>query len=205
MPPRKTPTVYDGPDAATAELLQAAFRYALSLSASPIDAEDLVQEGWLRARERYGTGADRKIVFRVVRNLYIDGWRRASRFPTVELSTTGNDEIQLIDNDASRDPERSCGEGVLGQHLADLRDTEREALLLSVVEGYSAREIADLTDSTRGTVLSLIHRAKLKIQKALDTESGDKESDNKESDDKHDEGANSLRLVVPPESKRLKR
>ena len=151
MPPRRVPTGNDGPDAATAELLQAVFRYALSLCANPIDAEDLVQEGWLRARERYGTGADRKIVFRVVRNLYIDGWRRASRYPTVELCTTGNDEIQLIDDDASRDPVRSCGEGLLGQHLAGLRDTEREALLLSVVEGYSASEIASLTDSTRGT------------------------------------------------------
>lgn len=195
MLPRKPPTDKSVPDAATAELLQAVFRYALSLSASPTDAEDLVQEGWLRARERYGAGADRKIVFRVVRNLYIDGWRRASRFPTVEISTTGEDEIQLIDDDGSRDPVRSCGEGMLGQHLAKLRDTEREALLLSVVEGYSASEIATLTDSTRGTVLSLVHRAKVKIQQALDSESGDKP----------DQDAKSLRLVVPPESKRLKR
>ena len=195
MPPRKTPAGNDGPDAATAELLQAAFRYALSLSASPVDAEDLVQEGWLRARERYGAEADRRIVFRVVRNLYIDGWRRASRFPTIELSTTDDDEIQLIDDDGSRDPVRSCGEGLLGQHLSDLRDTEREALLLSVVEGYSASEIASLTDSTRGTVLSLVHRAKLKIQKALDTDASDKVA----------QSAKSLRLVVPPDNKRLKR
>ena len=194
MPPRKTPTGNDGPDAATAELLQAAFRYALSLSASPTDAEDLVQEAWLRARERYGADVDSKIVFRVVRNLYIDGWRRASRFPTVELSTTGDDEMHLIDNDGSRDPVRSCGEGMLGQHLADLRDTEREALLLSVVEGYSASEIASLTDSTRGSVLSLVHRAKLKIQQALDTKT----------DDVHDRDVKSLRLVVPPDNKRLK-
>ena len=90
---------------------------------------------------------------------------------------------------------RSSGEGLLGQHLAGLRDTEREALLLSVVEGYSASEIASLTDSTRGTVLSLVHRAKLKIQQALDTESSDV----------RDQGSQSLRLVVPPESKRLKR
>lgn len=195
MLPRKTPTDKSVPDAATAELLQAVFRYALSLSASPTDAEDLVQEGWLRARERYGKGADRKIVFRVVRNLYIDGWRRASRFPTVEISTTGEDEIQLIDDDGSRDPVRSCGEGMLGQHLANLRDTEREALLLSVIEGYSASEIASLTDSTRGTVLSLVHRAKVKIQQALDSESGDRS----------DQDAKTLRLVVTPESKRLKR
>lgn len=195
MPPRRTTTGNNGPDAATVELLQAVFRYSLSLCANPTDAEDLVQEGWLRARERYGAGADRKIVFRVVRNLYIDGWRRARRFPTVELGATSEGEIQLIDDDASRDPVRNCGEGLLGQHLADLRDTEREALLLSVVEGYSASEIASLTDSTRGTVLSLVHRAKLKLQKALDAEPGDE----------HNQDTKSLRLVAPPVNKRLKR
>jgi len=48
-----------------------------------------------------------------------------------------------------------------------LRETEREVLFLSVVEGYTADEIAKLTGSTRGTVLSLIHRSRLKLRNVM--------------------------------------
>ena len=191
----KTDNLVNGPDAATAELLQSAYRYAMSLSANSADAEDLVQEGWLRARERYGANADRKIVFRIVRNLYIDGWRRAARFPTVDFDTTSTANMQLKDGDASRDPERSCGDGALGRHLAQLRDEEREALLLSVVEGYSAGEIASLIGKPRGTVLSLVHRAKQKIQLAMNGEERDAKL----------KRSGSLSLVEPRNNERLKR
>ena len=170
MSPRNHSNSKNAPDAVTAELLQATYRYALSLSACPADAEDLVQEAWLRSRERYGADADRQIVFRIVRNLYIDGWRRARRFPTDEFDTTIAGDRQFADTDSSCDPVRNCGEGALGRHLAALRDIEREVLLLSVVEGYSAREIAVLTDLSRGSVLSLVHRAKAKMQQGLDAD-----------------------------------
>ena len=153
-----------GPDAATAELLQAAYRYAVGLAADPDDAEDLVQEGWLRVRVRYGAEADRRLLFRAIRNLHFDGWRRASRFPSEAL-----DEFDARHSDGGAgDPSRACGGGALGAQLARLRDVEREALLLSVVEGYSATEIAALTGAPRGTVLSLVHRAKAKLEGWLD-------------------------------------
>lgn len=57
---------------------------------------------------------------------------------------------------------RSAGKLILEQALAQLRSIEREALFLAVVEGYTAQEIADLTQQGRGTVLSLIHGRKLR-------------------------------------------
>jgi RNA polymerase sigma-70 factor (ECF subfamily) len=54
--------------------------------------------------------------------------------------------------------------------LAGLRTPEREALYLNVVEGYTAKEIGRLTDTSRNTVLSLIHRAKEKLRAALEHE-----------------------------------
>ena len=51
--------------------------------------------------------------------------------------------------------------------LRTLRETEREVLFLSIVEGYTAGEIAELTGSKRGTVLSLIHRARLKLRNIM--------------------------------------
>lgn len=153
-----------GPDAAIAELLHAAFRYATSLAADAADAEDLVQESWLRVRERYGAGADRRLLFRTLRNLHFDGWRRARRYPSRTLDEAGAEHS----DGGAGDLARACGGGTLGAQLARLRDVEREALLLSVIEGYSASEIARLTGGTRGGVLSLLHRSKAKLQGWLD-------------------------------------
>ena len=64
--------------------------------------------------------------------------------------------------------ERHVPEPELEGALTRLRAPEREALFLNVVEGYTAREIAALTNQPRGTVLSLIHRAKQQLRQALE-------------------------------------
>ena len=51
--------------------------------------------------------------------------------------------------------------------LERLRPEEREALYLAAVEGYTASEIAKLTDRPRGSVLSLLHRAKARLRDVL--------------------------------------
>ena len=51
--------------------------------------------------------------------------------------------------------------------MSRLRPEESEALYLNVVEGYTASEISEQTGSPRGTILSLIHRAREKLAKAL--------------------------------------
>ena len=83
--------------------------------------------------------------------------------------TTLNDErthSQEADVNAAEDP------GVtLEQLLTRLRDIEREALFLHVVEGYYAGEIAALTGRPRGSVLSLIHRSRKKLAALAATES----------------------------------
>ena len=51
--------------------------------------------------------------------------------------------------------------------LGLLRPVERAVMLLSAVEGYTAREIGELLDAPRGTVLSLMHRTRAKIRRWL--------------------------------------
>jgi RNA polymerase sigma-70 factor (ECF subfamily) len=51
--------------------------------------------------------------------------------------------------------------------LAGLKPAEREILYLSAVEEYTTAEIAEMTGRPRGTVLSLLHRTKLKLRKRL--------------------------------------
>ena len=148
-------------------LLQSAYRYANSLCAHAEMAEDLVHEGWLKVVRKHGTTPDKALLFRVIRNLFIDDVRHRTRFPSDSF-----EEGFLVDQTAV-DPSHYVSEDrVLAHGLAELRGIEREVLFLWVFEGYTAAEISTLTKQSRGTVLSQIHRAKGKLKKHLDQHSG---------------------------------
>lgn len=143
-------------DGAT-EMVQAGYRYALSLTHHHYDAEDLVQQAWAKCHHRYGKVRNRSMLYTTIRNLFYDHCRR-NKIITFEA----------LDDHAEPAGESSlpvCDD--LDILLAGLRAEEREALYLNVVEGYSAREIGEQTDAPRNTILSLIHRAKTKIADAM--------------------------------------
>ena len=137
------------------ELLQAGYRYALSLTADAAEAEDLAQQGWLRLHERYGGGKKKALLFTTVRRLFIDRYRRSRRVELVAI-----EDLETEPEDLAMP---SLEHVDLERLLNGLREKEREALFLHAVEGYTAAEIADLTGQSRGTVLSLIHRARHKL------------------------------------------
>ena len=141
------------------ELLQAGFRYAFSLSSNRQDAEDLIHDAWLRLVKRYGGSPDKPLLFKTIRNLYIDTRRREK----VRLAARDSLQYSMEDivEDISRDVVNSAD---LQQHLHRLKTHERELLFLSVVEGYTADEIALMTESVRGTVLSTLFRVKKKLR-----------------------------------------
>lgn len=144
------------------ELLSAGYRYACALRVDPFDAEDLVQESWMKVVRAYGTRITRAVFLRTIRNLYIDNFRRARRFQHVPIEDTphivdASAELAVLD----------VGDPQLNRCLARLRVPEREALFLMVVEGYTAEEVGHLTHTPRGTVLSLVHRARMKMQNYL--------------------------------------
>ncbi len=139
-------------------LLADAYRYALSLCSKAVLAEDLVQEAWLRVVERYGSDFSKPLLYRTIRNLYVDRWRHESRFPT---ETFDENLAVAAPSGFSHDP-------ALEAALRTLGDVERETLFLSVIEGYSSSEIASLTECPRGSVLSRLHRAKQKLAALLD-------------------------------------
>ncbi|MEM1182290.1 MAG: RNA polymerase sigma factor [Acidobacteriota bacterium] len=137
------------------DLLQAGYRYALSLTGNSAEAEDLAQQGWLRLHERYGAGKGRGALFTTVRRLFVDRYRRSRRVELVAI-----EDLQHEPEDVAM-PQTDWVD--LERLLAGLREKEREALYLHAVEGYTAAEIGDLTEQSRGTVLSLIYRARLKL------------------------------------------
>jgi len=145
------------------DLLHSAYRYAHALCAHAEMAEDLVHEGWLRVVKKHGPKPDKALLFRVIRNLFIDDLRHRNRFPSDSL-----DEQIMIDQTANDPSYYASEDRVLAQGLDQLRSIEREVLFLWVFEGHTAAEIATLTAQSRGTVLSQIHRTKGKLKKHLD-------------------------------------
>lgn len=150
------------------ELIGAGYRYACALRVDPADAEDLVQESWLKVVKAYGPNPSKAVLIRAIRNLYIDHFRHAQRFQHISINDA---PLGLSDDNAERSVS-DVGDPQLNRCLAKLRVAEREALFLTVVEGYTAEEVAKLTNSPRGTVLSMIHRARMKLRTYLMEEEG---------------------------------
>ena len=143
-----------------AELAQAGYRYALSIARHHQDAEDLVQQAWMKLARAYGKVEGTPVLFRAIRNLFYDQ-RRRSKIVQFEPLDSHPENGKTEPKGVSLDMELL---------MSKLRPEESEALFLSVVEGYTASEISSRTGSPRGTILSHIHRARQKLAKALGSE-----------------------------------
>ncbi len=156
--PRSVP---DGID----ELLNAGYRYAFSLTHDASEAEDLLQDAALAILAAGGSW-EQRYLFATIRNRFIDRYRRNRKILFLSLhGEDGRDQNESYESNwALPDVLQS---GALHQALATLRAEERETLFLSVVEGYTAEEIAQLTARPRGTILSLLFRTKAKLRELL--------------------------------------
>lgn len=135
------------------DLLQSGYRYALSLTHNEHQAEDLVQDVWLKLYIHSGEIKSKSLFYTSIRNLFIDRFRKNKLLVIEELEDIAGSE-NLADEIDNADIEK-C--------LSKLRPEEREALFLNSIEQYTANEIAELTDQPRSTVLSLISRGKKKF------------------------------------------
>ncbi len=140
------------------ELLHRGYRYALSLAHDCEMAQELLQDACLKISRRGGPWQIRYLIT-TIRNGYIDSYRRAKKFdfyPIDEFDLIGDIDVVLT----ALDPQLEAA-------LAQLREGERELLYLSIMEEYSASELAALTERPRGTILSTLHRAKQKLRTFL--------------------------------------
>lgn len=151
-------------------LLQSGFRYACSLTHQQAEAEDLVQEAWLKLARRKPSdrhqSLSKSLFLITLRNLYIDRYRR-NRLVVLEPLDEPLAGAEL-NNEPGNEQEIAMDIEWLERSLAILRVEEREAIYLHLVEGYTAAEVAELTERSRNTVLSLIRRGRKKLVNALD-------------------------------------
>jgi RNA polymerase sigma-70 factor (ECF subfamily) len=160
--------------------LDALYRTALRMTRSEADAEDLVQETYIKAfrfREQFTQGTNLKAwLFRILTNTFINSYRRRQSQPEfTELEDV--DEFSLYKrmsdlrtSSSSGNPETEFLDGLVDSEVKDalteLPEKFRSVVLLDV-EGFSYKEIAEMLDIPIGTVMSRLHRGRKFLQKRL--------------------------------------
>lgn len=159
----------------------ALYSAALRMTRNPADAEDLVQETYLRAYRGFGgftEGTNLKAwMYRILTNTYINSYRAKQRRPDETELDEGEDlylfrrlgGLEAVHAGRSAEDELMdfFTDAEVKQAIEDLPEGFRMAVLLADVEGFSYKEIAEMLDIPIGTVMSRLHRGRKALQKQL--------------------------------------
>ena len=159
--------------------MPALYSHAMRLTHNAADAEDLVQETYLKAYRSYesftaGTNL-RAWLFRILTNSQINRYRAKQRRPEeTELDDVG--DMYLYKRLAAPGQLGASAEDELMDMFSEaevvaavdaLPESYRSAVLLADVEGFAYKEIAQVLDIPIGTVMSRLHRGRKSLQRAL--------------------------------------
>ncbi|HMK96255.1 MAG TPA: sigma-70 family RNA polymerase sigma factor [Acidimicrobiales bacterium] len=156
---------------------------ALRMTRNAADAEDLVQETYLKAYRAYGSfqeGTNLKSwLYRILTNTFINTYRARRRRPAeTELDDVedlylyrrlGGPEAAAMGRSAEDLVLDQFSEGEVKAAVEALPDPFRLAVVLADVEGFSYKEIAEILDVPIGTVMSRLHRGRRALQKVLES------------------------------------
>ena len=157
------------------------YSHALRLTKNSSDAEDLVQETYLkgyRAFSSFEEGTNlRAWLFRILTNSFINNYRKKQRgFDEEDLDDLedmylhrrlGSTQIPSLGMSAEDMLFERLTEEEIKDAVEGLPTQYREVVLLADVQGFSYKEIADILDIPDGTVMSRLHRGRAKLQKDL--------------------------------------
>ncbi len=152
---------------------------ALRMTRHPADAEDVVQETFLKAYRAYGSyqeGTNLKAwMYRILTNTYINKYRKVQRRPSeVELGEL--QDLYLFKRLGEQSGARESAEKEaldmfvdddISEAIASLPENFRLPVLYADVEGFSYKEIAEILDIPIGTVMSRLHRGRKALQRKL--------------------------------------
>lgn len=141
------------------------FRFLAAQVRSPWEAEDLLQECWLRihrARHTYRPGEPLlPWMFAIARHAQVDGFRRRRRVEFHEV------KVERLPEPAAAPTRPESVTPRIDEWLRDLPESQREVLLLLKVSGMSLEEVARATGATVGAVKQKAHRAYERLRRKL--------------------------------------
>jgi RNA polymerase sigma-70 factor, ECF subfamily len=163
------------------EYMGSLYSAALRMTRNPSDAEDLVQETYLKAYRAFGSfkeGTNLKAwLYRILTNTFINSYRARRRRPEqTELDEVedlylyrrlGGLEAVSAGRSAEEEVLEHFTESEVKEAVEALPEQFRLAVLLADVEGFSYKEIAEILDIPIGTVMSRLHRGRRALQKTL--------------------------------------
>ncbi len=163
------------------DFMPALYSAALRMTRNPADAEDLVQETYLRAYRGFNSFSEgtnlRAWLYRILTNTYINSYRARQRRPEERQLDDVEDlylyrRIGAVEEAlAARSAEDELMDLFTDEEVKAALDSLPEAFRLAVyfadVEGFSYKEIAEILDIPIGTVMSRLHRGRKAMQKEL--------------------------------------
>jgi RNA polymerase sigma-70 factor (ECF subfamily) len=151
--------------------------YAYKMTGNELDADDLVQDTYLRAYRffhKFEKGTNCKAwLFRIMKNLFINNYRKNQKQP----NKVDYDEIEnffetiksdkLDSNDLQEKVFANLLDDELTEALNSMQDDFKTVVILCDIEGLSYEEIADFVKCPIGTVRSRLHRGRKMLQQKL--------------------------------------
>ena len=150
--------------------MDAAYNLARWLAGNETDAQDIVQDAFLRAFKFFGGfrgGDSRSWLLRIVRNCFYD-WLRRQGHP--EFTTSFDEQAHGPPTDAPSPDAvllEKADKELVHQAIEALPMEQREVLVLRELEGLSYKEIAEMAELPIGTVMSRLARAREQLRHGL--------------------------------------
>jgi RNA polymerase sigma-70 factor, ECF subfamily len=155
------------------------YKTALRLTRRAEDAEDLLQETYLKAYRHYASfqpGTNLKAwLFKILKNTFINDYRRKKQLPGqvdfAEFEETFESVLASADSTPARTPEDDLlditWDGEVRDAIAALPHNYKVVVLLADIEEFSYKEVADILAIPVGTVMSRLYRGRRLLEKAL--------------------------------------
>lgn len=160
-------------------LLDQLYGAALRMTRNPTDAQDLVQDAYMKAYQAFGSfkeGTNLKAwMYRILTNTYINSYRKAQRRPT-ESSAEEMTDWQLAETakhdsvglqSAEVEALKNIPDKRIQDALMSLGEDYRMVVYYADVEGLAYKEIAEIMDTPIGTVMSRLHRGRKQLRSKL--------------------------------------
>lgn len=159
--------------------VDALYNTAYRMTRNAEDAEDLVQETYLKAYKYYDKfeeGTNFKAwLFKIMKNTFINNYRKKQAAPPqsdfADIEESFESQVSEEVTRKVKDPEEELLEDVLDEDvqraLEELPEDYRMVVILADLEGFAYKEIADILEVPVGTVMSRLYRGRRRLEEAM--------------------------------------